>query len=101
MKKVYIVNDGGHDYEKAERFGDITFCVRKGISRWDISRMYIEIHAALQDAEPTDYLLISSLTSMFSVAVAIMAYRFGEVHFLIYKDGDYIERDLILYNEDE
>lgn len=99
MKKVYILNDGGHCYDDAARFGEITFCSDHLIGRWDVSQMYRELNQALADANADDYLVISSLTTMCSVATAILADRFGEVHFLIFKDGKYIERTLILNNE--
>lgn len=100
MKKVYIVNNGGHDYSDAERYGELNFCTSAALGKWDISAMFRELTVALEDAHPDDYLMISSLTSLCAVATAILADRFGEVHFLVYKDGKYLERDLILNNEE-
>lgn len=98
MKKVYILNDGGHNYDDAARFGEITFCLEHNVSKWDISQMYRELNDALADANCDDYIVISSLATLCSVATAILADRFGEVHFLIFKDGKYVERTLILDN---
>lgn len=95
MRKVYILNDGGHDYQDAERFGEIVFCLND-VDRWDISQMYRELVPILSKANPDDYLVISSLTSLCCVATAILSERFGEVHFLIFKDGKYIPRDLVM-----
>lgn len=97
-KKVFVLNNGGHDYTDAERFGDIVFCMDSVVNKWDIAQMYRELSDALMDASAGDYILVSSLTSLCCVAVAIMADQFGEVHLLLYKDGQYIERDLILNN---
>lgn len=98
MKKVYVLNDGGHNYTDAERFGKIVFCTRGVLPRWDISQMYRELETALMDANPDDLVLVSSLATLCSVASAILAARFGEVHFLIFKDGQYVQRDLMLEN---
>jgi hypothetical protein len=49
---------------------------------------------AMKDAEKDDLILISSLATFCCVATAIMVERFGEVHYLIYKDGKYLQRDL-------
>lgn len=98
MRKVYVLNDGGHNYTDAERFGNIVFCTRGTLARWDISQMFRELDIALMDAQAEDYILIGSLASLCSVATAIMAARFGEVHFLIFKDGQYLPRDLMLEN---
>ncbi len=95
QRKVYIVNNGGHDYSDAEKFGDIVFCTEGALAKDDISQMYREMDSALMDAKATDLILITSLASLCAVAAAIMADRFGEVHFLIYHNGKYQERDLV------
>lgn len=96
MPKVFIVSDGGHDYSDAKRYGELVFCTESVIRKDDIAQMYRELKQCLDLAEPGDFLLISSLASMCSVAASILAYQFGEVHFLLYKDGQYVQRDLIL-----
>lgn len=99
MRRVYVLNDGGHDYSDAEQFGKIVFCTRGSLARWDISQMFRELEVAMLDAEPGDFILVSSLASLVGVAAAMMGSRFGEVHFLIFKDGGYVQRDLMLENE--
>jgi hypothetical protein len=94
-RKVFIVSNGGHDYSDAERFGDIVFCTEGMIRKDNISQMYREIHEAMRNASACDYILVSSLTSMCMVAAGILADRFGEIHLLLFKDGQYVERDLI------
>jgi hypothetical protein len=98
MRRVYVLNDGGHDYSDAERFGSIVFCTRGSLARWDISQMFRELKIAMLDASPDDFILVSSLASLVGVASAVMASRFGEVHYLIFKDGQYVQRDLMLEN---
>lgn len=95
-RKVFIVNNGGHDYSDAARFGEIVFCTDSVIRKDDVSQMYRELKVALSDAKADDYLLVSSLTSLCMVAAAILSDRFGELHLLLYKDGQYVDRDLIL-----
>lgn len=96
MPKVFVLNDGGHDYTDAQRFGEIVFCTNNVIRKDDISQMYRELNSALAEANHDDLLLVSSLASLGMVASAILADRFGEVHLLLYKDGQYVKRDLFL-----
>ncbi len=98
MRKVFVLNNGGKNYGDAERFGDIVFCTQGSLDKWDVSQMYRDLEMALIDANPDDFILLDSLASLCSVASAMMAARFGEVHFLIFKDGKYIQRDLMLEN---
>jgi hypothetical protein len=95
-RKVFIVNNGGHDYSDAGRFGEIVFCTESVIRKDDVAQMYRELKVALDTARADDYLLVSSLTSLCMVASAIMADKFGEIHLLLFKDGQYVDRDLIL-----
>lgn len=95
-RKVYVVSNGGHDYSDAQRFGEVVFCTEGVIRKDDTAQMYREIQAAVADASPQDYLLVSSLTSMCMIAAAILSDRFGELHLLLFKDGQYIHRDIIL-----
>jgi len=98
MKNVFIVNNGGHDYSDAERFGALTFCTERVIKKSDTAQMYRELNAAMLDADAHDYLLVSSLTSLCIVATGILAARFGEVHLLLFENGQYVVRDLMFDN---
>lgn len=96
MRKVYVVNDGGHDYSDAERFGELVFCTDRVIRKDDTAQMFRELSESLARARQDDYILVSSLTSLCMIAAAIMAEEFGEIHLLIFKDGKYEARDVIL-----
>jgi hypothetical protein len=95
-KRVYIVSNGGHDYSSAEDYGEIIFCTEGSVRKDDVAQMYREVNEAMALSEPGDFILVSSLTSLCMVAAGIMAAKHGELHFLIYKDGKYVARDLIL-----
>jgi len=99
--KVYVVSNGGHDYSDAARFGEVVFCTDQLIRKDDIAQMYRVLSDALKNAGASDYLLVGSLTSLCVVASAILADRFGEVHLLVYENGKYIPRDLILESQQQ
>lgn len=96
MRRVYILNEGTHDYSDAEQFGELVFCTQGMLPKHDINRLYLEIEKVLAESSPDDLIMLSSLTSLCAVASAIMAAEHGEVHFLIFHDGKYIEKDLML-----
>jgi hypothetical protein len=89
---VYVVNDGGHDYSDALRFGELEFLTRGTLDKFDTSTMYRECLSGLTDSTPEDYLLITSLTSLCSVASAMFAAMHGRLNLLIYKEGQYVLR---------
>lgn len=96
LSKVFVVNKGAHDYSKAERFGELVFCTDGTLSKFDLNQMYRELTAAMREAGPDDWILLTSLTTLCSVACAIFGRRFGRLNLLIFKDNDYVERRIIL-----
>lgn len=98
MPRVFILSDGGHDYSAAAEFGELVYCTHTPIHRDDVAQMYRELKVSLDEATYDDFILISGLTSLCCVATAIMAERFSEVHFLIFKSDRYIRKDLFLDN---
>lgn len=99
MTRVYVVNRGGHDYSAAERFGELVYCSDGEMDKWDINQMYRQMSQALEDSVPEDYILLTSLTSLCSVACAVFAARHGRLNLLIFKDGAYVARTLVMDRE--
>lgn len=94
MPKVYVINAGPHDYSGAERFGELVFCTHGVVDKLDLSQMHRELSECMKDSEPTDFILLTSLTSLCSVACSIFSVRHHELHLLIYKSEDYVVRSL-------
>ena len=94
MKKVYILNNAGHDYSSAGKFGELVFLDISEKAKWDIARLYSELREGMKEAEAGDLLLISSLTTHCCVATAILVEWYGRVNFLIYKNDQYEEKKL-------
>lgn len=95
-KVVYILNRGPHDYTPAEQFGSLEFCTSGSIDRNDIAQMYRECSSAMRDSQPDDYIVLTSLASLCSVACSIFAMKHGQLNLLIFHDGAYIERTIYL-----
>jgi len=96
VRRVYILNEGTHDYSPAERFGELVFCTTGVLPKNDINRLAKELDNVLSESQPTDLIMLSSFASICAVAAAIMAALHGEVHFLTFHDGEYYEKDLML-----
>ena len=96
MRRVYVLNEGTHDYSGAEAFGEVVYCTEGLLPKRDINRLFLELDQTLSESNPKDLIMLSSLTSLCSVASAMMAAMHGEVHFLVYHDGRYYEETLIL-----
>ncbi len=90
MSNVYIINDSGHDYSDAERFGRLVYCTQGSLDKQDTTGMYRELSVALDDSTPDDYIVLSGLTSMCSIACSMLALRHGSINLLIFNRGVYV-----------
>ncbi len=95
-RRVFILNDGGHDYSDAAAFGEIVICSTGVLLRNDISYMYRLLNPFLDEADRNDIIVVNGLASLVGVASAIMAANHGEVHFLVFVNGKYVIKDLML-----
>ena len=94
MPYVYVLNRAGHDYSDAERFGTLVFCSEGSFDKLDIQQMYREMSKALEDSQSDDFILLTSLTSLCSVACSIFAIKHNCVNLLIHTREGYIAREL-------
>lgn len=94
-RRVFVLNDGGHDYSGANDFGEVIVCSEGMIPKSDIGQMFRILSPHLEHADRNDLILIGSLSSLVGVASAIMAANHGEVHYLVYMNGRYVIKDLI------
>jgi len=96
MARVYVLNKGSHNYSDARRFGDIHVVSDGLIPVSNVGLMYRMVQEAFKGASPDDYIVLSSLTSLCSVACASFAARFKRLNLLIW-DGKsrYVERHMV------
>lgn len=94
--KVFITNKGGHDFSKAERFGDLVFLTSGRVDIYHTDRLVQErIIPGLEGARKTDYLLVSGNPAITAMCLAIWLDRFGEARVLFWDSlyQDYILRE--------
>ena len=89
---VYVTNLGAHDYTHAEKYGELRFLTRGKINRYATSTIYREFVDAMEGSDEEDFLLVSSLSILVSIAAAILARKHGIVNFLLFSDGRYVIR---------
>lgn len=96
MSKVFILNKGAHDFTAAKKYGDLVYCTDGSLQKWNTSQMYRECSDAMLESQPEDFILLTSLTTLCCIACAIFAFKHGRINLLIYKDGTYVQRDIVL-----
>ena len=87
MSTVYIVNDSGHNFSRAEEFGEIVMLTEGIIGKYQITGMYRTMEEQLKDSKPDDYILMCGPSVMQAVACSIFATKHGCLNLLLFKIG--------------
>jgi hypothetical protein len=91
------VNKGGHDLSAALKYGGpLIFMTDGQQSRFAVASMYRKFAEVLNESEKDDYILLTGLTNMSCIACTVFGYIHGQLNMLLFKDGRYIERKLML-----
>jgi len=102
VNKVFIVNRGGHNHTDAKRFGKLVFLSEGEVNRYATNVMYRAFVEKLRKSKPTDYILITGLSVMSSLACSIFSRIHGQLNLLLYQNpspgenGHYVERTILL-----
>ena len=102
MPNVYIVNKGGHDHSDAKRYGILVYLSIGSINRYAVSEIYREFADKLYNSEAHDYILITGLSVMSSIACSIFSRMHGRLNLLLYRNsrdgekGRYLERTIMI-----
>jgi len=96
VKKVYIINKGGHDFEDAARFGDLVYLSEGRISPFAITNMYRTFSEYIGGSSSEDFILLTGLPVMQAIACSMFAWMHGRLNLLLFKDGRYITRTVLM-----
>ena len=98
MSKVYIVNKSSHDFTNAEKFGKLIYCTDGRINRFATNDMARKFNDAMRNSSENDYILLCALSVMNSIACSVFACKHKRLNLLLYKDGEYLERNMVFYD---
>ena len=96
MAKVFIVNKSAHDFSGAKKFGKLVFMTEGKMNRFNTNDMIRKFTEAMKNSKKHDYILLCSLNVMNAIACSVFARKHGTLNLLLYKDGEYVERNHVL-----
>lgn len=99
MPKVFIVSGSAHDFSPAKKFGRLVVLSEGPINRYSVNNIHRQFYSILQHSKEDDYILVCGLSIMNAIASSIMAALHGRINFLLFRQGDYLERNIILKEE--
>lgn len=95
MSKVLVLNKGAHDFSRATKYGEIVYCSEGALDKWNTSQMVRELLPHIKNSSPDDYILLTSLSTLCSIACAMFTQKHGRLNLLIYKDDGYVTRRVV------
>lgn len=95
MSIVYIVNRSAHDFSAADKYGEVIFLSEGPMNRYSVNNMHRQFTDRMKDSCEGDYLVPCSLNVMNSVASSILAVKHGKLNLLLFKEGNYVERNIV------
>ncbi len=92
MNKVYVVNSAGHDFSKAERYGELVPVVKGHVNVFRPDRSLFTITEGLANFTEDDYLLLSGNTFGNVIAALFLRGQLPKIKLLVYdaKNNDYL-----------
>ena len=97
-RKVYVVAKGLHDWTLAAEYGEVVFLSTVPISRVAVSTMARLFAPQLQKSSPDDYLLITGLSVMCSIACSLFVLKHRRLNLLLFDAASekYVKRTVVL-----
>ena len=100
MPNVFVVNKStnrgtGHDFSPAEKFGEIIFLSEGPMNRYSTNNMHRKFSDIMKDSTGEDYIVPCSLNVMNAIASSVFAVMHKRLNLLLFKEGDYVERNLV------
>ena len=94
-RRVFIPNLSSHDFSDAKRYGELVFITKGEQSKYNVNSMCRTWTGALAESEPTDYILLTSLSILCCIGCSVFSTKHGRLNLLLWKGGKYIARELI------
>lgn len=95
MPKVYILNKGAHDFSAAKRYGELVYCTTGTLSKYNTSHMVRLLTDAMEGSTKEDFILLTSLTSLCSIACSLFSVKHRCLNLLIYQEDGYVARKIV------
>ena len=85
MPKVFIINDSGHDYSPAEKFGELITMSEGYVDKYSVTAMYRLFKPFIDSSQKEDIILQSGPIVMNNIACAMFAAKHGCLNLLIWR----------------
>lgn len=95
--KVYVIAKGFHNWEPAEAYGELVFLSTAPFGRTSVSNMVRTFSPVLEESGPEDFIIISGLSVMCSIACSLFVLKHRRLNLLLFDAATekYVKRTVI------
>lgn len=79
---VWLVNEGGHDYKDAERFGRIMSMTTRQVNPFNPDRLMVRLSERLRMATEDDWVVVGGSPMLNGLVMSMWLIRFGKMNCL-------------------
>lgn len=101
MSKVYVVNQGYHDFTPAEKFGRLIYMTEGYQPKFSVATALRRFEFCMQESEPEDWILLTGLSVLNCLACSVFALKHGRLNLLLFDGKGYVQRTVIIGQEKE
>lgn len=99
MAKVFVPNLSNHNFTDAKRYGELIYVTKGEQAKFGVNSMARCWTAALEQSQPDDYIIITSLNILCSIGCSVFAAKHGCLNLLLWRKDRYIARELVFDKE--
>ena len=101
MSKVYVVNQGYHDFSEAEKHGRLIFMTEGYQPKFSVATALRRFQFCMQDSKEEDWILLTGLSVLNCLACSVFALKHNRLNLLLFDGKGYITRTLIIDQDKE
>lgn len=94
--RVYVSNYAGHDYEAAEKFGEVRAITMGFVDFSSLDRVKYQVAQGIIDSSPDDYLALSGTNIVNAFAAMLWITLHGKVKMLNFNKENGVYREVIV-----
>jgi hypothetical protein len=96
VKRVYVVNQGFHDFSSAEKYGRLIYMTEGYQPKFSVSTALRRFQFCMQQSEAEDWLLLTGLSVLNCLACSVFALKHNRLNLLLFDGKGYVQRTVVL-----
>jgi hypothetical protein len=99
--RVYVVNQGFHDFSSAEKYGRLIYMTEGYQPKFSVATALRRFQFCMQESEQEDWILLTGLSVLNCIACSVFALKHNRLNLLLFDGKGYVTRTVIIDRQGE